>query len=219
MKRFMEFLHENRYLSLLISLLVLILIPFFIDYAPIRGLIATLCISIVVLVSLGIVVSSKKVFKVGLIIVLVVVGSEWLLLIFTNSLLSDLISNLIIIIFFIWIMIRLIKYIYASAQVEADVIYVAISIYLIFGFMGALIASTIDLVFANAYSSVLAMSGGYGDFLYYSFVTMTTLGYGDIVPKCSEAEALAIVLTMIGQFYMAIVIATLISKFVTRSDK
>ena len=54
------------------------------------------------------------------------------------------------------------------------------------------------------------------DFLYYSFVTLTTLGYGDITPIGATARALSTIEAILGQFYMAILVAGLISIFVNR---
>jgi hypothetical protein len=49
--------------------------------------------------------------------------------------------------------------------------------------------------------------------IYYSFVTMTTLGYGDITPKIQIAATLAYVQALIGQLYVAILIARLVSLY------
>ncbi len=52
--------------------------------------------------------------------------------------------------------------------------------------------------------------------IYYSFVTLATLGYGDIVPDTSLTRSVAIVEAVIGQFYVAIVVAVLVSAFVAQ---
>ena len=55
-------------------------------------------------------------------------------------------------------------------------------------------------------------------FNYYSFVTLTTLGYGDIVPLTRTTQAWVAVESMVGQFYLAIVIAQLVSSYGTRRE-
>jgi hypothetical protein len=45
---------------------------------------------------------------------------------------------------------------------------------------------------------------------YYSFVTLTTLGYGDITPASSYAKSLAILEAFVGQIYLAVFIAQLV---------
>ena len=55
-------------------------------------------------------------------------------------------------------------------------------------------------------------------FNYYSFVTLTTLGYGDIVPVARVTQAWVAVQSVVGQFYIAIVIAQLVSSYGTRRE-
>jgi len=52
--------------------------------------------------------------------------------------------------------------------------------------------------------------------LYFSFVTMTTLGYGDVSPNGEMAQMLAVAEALIGQLYLAIFVARLVALYVTR---
>ena len=54
---------------------------------------------------------------------------------------------------------------------------------------------------------------------YYSFVTLTTLGYGDILPTNHIAEFFVYMEAIIGVFYMAIIVASLISLRLSPSTK
>ena len=49
------------------------------------------------------------------------------------------------------------------------------------------------------------------DWVYFSFVTLTTVGYGDIVPVARSARTLAILEALVGQLYPAVIIARLVS--------
>ena len=49
--------------------------------------------------------------------------------------------------------------------------------------------------------------------VYFSFVTLATLGYGDIVPLKPYTRSLATLIAVIGQFYIAIIVALLVGKF------
>jgi len=55
--------------------------------------------------------------------------------------------------------------------------------------------------------------------IYYSFVTLTTLGYGDIVPRSEAARGLAIMEAVTGQLYLAVMIAWLLSLYVSGTSK
>jgi len=53
------------------------------------------------------------------------------------------------------------------------------------------------------------------EWLYFSFVTMATLGYGDIAPVSAIARALAYIQAVFGQFYIAILVAGLVGAHIT----
>jgi hypothetical protein len=54
------------------------------------------------------------------------------------------------------------------------------------------------------------------EMIYFSFATLTTVGYGDIVADSSFARSIAIIEAMVGQFYVAVVVAVLVSAFVAQ---
>ena len=61
----------------------------------------------------------------------------------------------------------------------------------------------------------IAWQENYPRVAYYSFVTLTTLGYGDILPKNSIAEFFVYSEAVVGVFYMAIIVASLVSAGLT----
>jgi hypothetical protein len=96
----------------------------------------------------------------------------------------------------------------------------AIAVYLLFG-----------TTWANAYviaiqqnphsfqSEVPLSSSSSEEWMYYSFVTLTTLGYGEITPKSQAARSLAIGEALVGQLYLAILIARLVGKEMSSGRK
>ena len=60
---------------------------------------------------------------------------------------------------------------------------------------------------------------GWSEFLYFSFTTITTLGYGDITPISASARVLANFEAMVGAFYLATLVARLASLFRLRDDR
>lgn len=87
----------------------------------------------------------------------------------------------------------------------------AVAVYLIFGVLWARLYEIVYLYDPIAFSS--------GDktnpvsLIYFSFVTLITLGYGDIVPISITARSLTILEGVIGQLYIVILISTLVSEF------
>lgn len=94
----------------------------------------------------------------------------------------------------------------------------AVCVYLLLGVSIGLLNM---LVFSFTPEAFRGLSGGdtewHGlDLLYYSFVTMTTLGYGDITPVTPVAKALAYLAAVAGQLYVAILIGALVGLYLRR---
>jgi voltage-gated potassium channel Kch len=66
---------------------------------------------------------------------------------------------------------------------------------------------------ADAFSGVAPTGKGPARWLYFSFVTLATLGYGDIVPRADVARSLAIVEGVGGQLFLAVLVARLVSLY------
>jgi hypothetical protein len=58
-----------------------------------------------------------------------------------------------------------------------------------------------------------------GELVYFSFVTLTTLGYGDVTPASPSARTLATLEALVGQLYLAILIARLVSLQIAHSEE
>jgi voltage-gated potassium channel Kch len=56
-------------------------------------------------------------------------------------------------------------------------------------------------------------------FQYFSFVTITTLGYGDVIPITDKASVLAMMEALIGQIYLVVLVAWLVGMHVSRRSK
>lgn len=87
----------------------------------------------------------------------------------------------------------------------------AVAIYLILGVLWARLYEIIHLVNPAAFSSNEHMNPF--SLIYFSFVTLLTLGYGDIVPVSIAARSLAILEGVLGQLYLVILISSLVSEF------
>ncbi|APD07459.1 hypothetical protein UJ101_01952 [Flavobacteriaceae bacterium UJ101] len=54
------------------------------------------------------------------------------------------------------------------------------------------------------------------DIMYYSFITMTSIGYGDFLPIVPDSKMLAVFIGISGQFYMTVIVALIIGKYLNR---
>ena len=86
----------------------------------------------------------------------------------------------------------------------------AIAVYLLLGFIWAQAYELVTLWHPGAFTGAVDGSGSL-PWTYYSFVTLTTMGYGDIMPVHPLARAVAVLEALTGQLYLAIMLARLVS--------
>ena len=110
-------------------------------------------------------------------------------------------------------LIKLFNIIFSTDEVDLNVIISSISGYMAVGLMGAFAFDMLTTFFPSEFQLVSGAELDRHDMVYFSFVTMSTLGYGDVVPSGPLARGGAILLTLTGQMYMTMVIAVLIGKF------
>ncbi|HKZ05937.1 MAG TPA: potassium channel family protein [Methylomirabilota bacterium] len=107
-----------------------------------------------------------------------------------------------------------------TASVDAEHIYAALSVYLLAGLIFGVVHWTLEQTWPG--SLVDTGASGSGAFplstaIYYSFITLATLGYGDVVPRTEMARGLAVLEAIGGQLYVAVLIARLVGARLPRS--
>jgi len=108
-----------------------------------------------------------------------------------------------------------------TKTVDANRIVGAICIYLLMGLIWTLMYLFIAQAIPGAFNGVeqLVWYDNFADVAYYSYVTLTTLGYGDISPVAPIARFLVYMEAVVGVFYMAILVASLIGVGISESNK
>lgn len=108
-----------------------------------------------------------------------------------------------------------------TKEVDANRIVGAICIYLLMGLIWTLMYLFIAQAIPGAFNGVEQMVwyDNFADVAYYSYVTLTTLGYGDISPVAPIARFLVYMEAVVGVFYMAILVASLIGVGISESNK
>jgi len=128
--------------------------------------------------------------------------------------------------FNMFITVFMIRHIARSQQVTLTIIINSVNGYLLIGILGAVLLAMIEIVqkfFFHIDTGAIKFANnplaGFHDYLYFSFVTLTTLGYGDITPVSSIAKSLTIVIAIAGQLYLTILIAMLVGKYLSNPEK
>ena len=99
--------------------------------------------------------------------------------------------------------------IFTQTQVTKDIIRGGIAVYFLLGIFWACLYRLL-LHFDPQALAISNYDGKFSTMLYFSFTTLTTLGYGDIVPVAWQARSLTILESTIGQIYMTVLIARLV---------
>lgn len=97
--------------------------------------------------------------------------------------------------------------------VSADTICGALSAYLLLGVGWAFAYSLLEALLPGSLHGLRTddVAQGYAQYLGYSFVTLTTLGYGNVVPANARAESLAVAEAVVGQVYLTVLVARLVA--------
>ncbi len=101
--------------------------------------------------------------------------------------------------------------VFGRGHALSDRVFGAIVLYLLLGLVWAIAYALVYRVDHHAFAGQLDHPESFGDWAYFSLVTLTTLGYGDITPVARAARSLATFEGLIGQLYPAIIIARLVS--------
>ena len=219
-------LMENRNLQFLIVLLAFFVMMPFLQLTRASYVVLTIFLSLVLF--LGVLASgtAKHLSKTSIIL-----GSSALLCLwaefFDSNLLTVWFAKLVFCIFFLYVAVVMLGKILFSNVITSNTIYGSACIYIIFGFIWAFVYSLIEYQHPGSlkFPSSSYLSGvehseqTLFDCFYFSFVTLTTLGYGDITPVSKVAKMLVVLEGLIGQLYITMLVARLVGLYTARESK
>lgn len=118
------------------------------------------------------------------------------------------------VIFYMLLTVLLLKFILKLKKVTGEMVINAISGYVLLGICWSIIVKMWGAFQPEAYN--FDMEGaGLANETYYAFVTMTTLGYGDLLPVSDGAKSLALFISITGAFYTTLVMGIIVGKFIS----
>lgn len=160
--------------------------------------------------------AGRRIFVVEILLGLPAIASTWLALYYPENKLIQRIDLVTYLVFFSVnvsvLIIRLMK----AQRVTLNTLYTAASGYMLVGMMGAMAAALIENISPHSFEyrfGYQTVSAYFDQYIYYSFITMTTVGFGDFVPVKPASKMLTILLSIFGQLYVAVLIAILIGKY------
>jgi len=204
---------KNNFVYLTVSLVILLLVAALVDQFPIPlGQHIVQALTVLTLASGVIGLQHKRLHirtKIGLIAGLAVIVLLGAILDASGLHYTHL---LILISFYTWATWLAGKQVLFTGPIDGNKIVGAICIYLLMGLIWSLCYLLIAQAIPGAFNGLgqLPWYENFADVSYYSYVTLTTLGYGDISPVAPVARFLVYMEAIVGVFYMAILVASLI---------
>jgi len=155
---------------------------------------------------------SGPVFKIGIVLIIFSVLSNFTIS-FIDKTEFEIIQLILLLLFFFIILKPASEQALFSDEITGNNIMGSICIFLLLGFIWAIFYLLIIEVTPTSFSGIelTTWKQNLPDVIYFSFVTLTTLGYGDVLPTSPLARFLVYMEAIVGVFYMAIVVSSLVS--------
>lgn len=215
-------MHKENFKYLLVALILyLIVVPVFKSWLLVPRSFLT-PISFIFLLSIGVwsLRYNRSIFRVAVLLAISGIALN-LASASSQSALLEFLSTLALFLFLLlatWTSFRQVAF---STEINSNRIYGAICVYLLLGVTWSIMYGTLHVANPDAFSGAVLENtrDPNGQWVYFSFVSLTTLGYGDILPISPGARALAYSEAIVGVFYMATLVAMLVSGYAAARQK
>ena len=201
---------KSRFIYIIFAIMLVLLVnPYLRPLGLFGHFFSTLIVAMIPLSSVFALTESR-----GKVIVILLIAAPFVILdglnfFFTSHLLMIVAFSFATFLYF-YIVFLLVKFLLSISVVTPDMIYCAISTYLLIGIGWAGIFSIVEGVSPGSFSG-----GSETDLLYFSFVTLTTLGFGDILPLSELSKRLVIFEAAMGSIYMAVIVAMIVGRYMS----
>ncbi len=212
--------YENRFVLLLTTLVMLMLIGPFLDIESlgvspfVREMVWKVIFSIVLLSGAFSVIHNQKIayFALGFCIISILSQAFSLTSTHPIAVAAEHITGMMFMLFNIMVILYLM---FTSSKVTLNIIAASLCVYLLLAFFWAQMYSFVEFIQPGSFSYDMAngqsfMMSNSVTPIYFSLVTMSTLGYGDILPLTESTRMMASTEAIIGQLYIAVLVARLI---------
>jgi hypothetical protein len=215
-EKLLAYLDEHEYFLLIAShVTMLIFYPFVID-SPHALLWMHVLISLILITWLYAANTHERFVIRTVLLWVIAFILTWANFLYTDTILITLMLNIVGLLFFCIILYNLIIDLHTMESINQHMIFGAVAGYLILWLIGAFVFALIEMTTPGSFTGFVWTAIGFPDFVYYSYVSMTTLGYGDIIPVGYHAQSRSVLFTIAGQMYLAILIGMLVGKYVRK---
>lgn len=205
---------QYRMFDFMVSILLLLVLSAVLEGVKYGYLVLNTISSIVFFLGVYVVGTNRR-----KLIVLLILGLPWFLSEWAFTRTPETIFTSVL--FFIFVTITILEHILKSEEVTIDTLYAAVCVYLMLGIMWASIYGFLEYIQPGA-----MFKDSFGDsnskmstneLLYYSYTTLTTLGFGDITSVTPVGRILSVLEAIFGQLYIAFLVARVVSIYTTNA--
>ena len=211
-----------RHLALLITILLLfVTAPFVVSLHD--GILIMNVISVTVLIAGSYALSERKyLFAIAVALSAITVAGTGLVLAFRQPW-ALLVSSSSIVVLVGFFCVTILSYVLGSGRVTSDKIFAAICVYMLLGYCWSFVYSILLELQPESFVSTTELVrndyvGRMMQLRYFSFTTLTTVGYGDIVPHSPAARTMAILEAVMGQFYLVALVGRLVGLHIVHGN-
>lgn len=122
------------------------------------------------------------------------------------------------IVYFIFLSTEVYRQILKTKEVNIGVISAVLCGFIILALIGGSIFSIIEITHSGSFRNLSDGARGFSDLVYFSFITVLSVGYGDITPATIVAKKASMLIGLLGYFYGVIVIGIIIGKFISKNS-
>jgi hypothetical protein len=209
-----ESVQDRRSLFLLISLLFYLVVSAFVTRDR-AGELALALAMYVILVAATLGSSTKRVWRWPAILLVACSMVVMLVSVFNPAHTLRIANWLLLAVFFGFVSVGFFSYLGRSGSITSGRLYASVSLYFMLGTFYYAIFNVIETVYPGSFVEAVSRSSEIrrSSLLYLSLVTLTTLGYGDIVPVSPPARMLTALEAATGVLYVAITVARLVAAY------
>ncbi|MBW2059379.1 MAG: two pore domain potassium channel family protein [Deltaproteobacteria bacterium] len=208
---------REKFLFLFMSLMLYFVVrPFIEEYAEI-GVLLDIFLSLILFSAIYAVSKKRRPLVIGLLIGLPPFIGLWLTH-FVESPSLILMEDGFMVLFFGYTTVMFLSYVFRQDEVTFDTIMGAACVYFFIGLMWGFAFAMMESLLPGSFRFGEGQAVGGSNLIYYSFVTQTTLGYGDITPVTTPARSLSVLEAVIGQLYLGVLIARLVGVHISQSS-
>ncbi len=212
MNRVKTLMENYKYLIALISVFNFLLTPIHIAISGFSPAYVVVINYTIVIISSSLIATKKGAKVITYLLGLLTLATIWLEYSNDNSE-AILICRLVLsFLLFLCFCIILIRQLLKIKEISLQFILGPILGFLYLGIIGGVLFEFIHFLDADSFQLIKGFSGY--SFYYFSFISITSVGYGDITPITAPAQSLTLVMNIIGQFYLVIVIGVFVGKYI-----